>query len=69
MPHLRETAAELDGKLTIVNLNVDENGSTPGTYGVRSLPTLVMFRNGRVVATRLGALPKDKLVQWIRSAS
>jgi thioredoxin 1 len=65
-PVLEEIAGELQGKLTIGKVNVDENPSTPGKYGIRSIPTLMMFKNGQVVATKVGAMPKTALQTWIK---
>jgi thioredoxin 1 len=67
-PALEELAAELDGKVTIVKLNVDENPTTPTKYGVRGIPTLMIFRDGQVAATKVGALPKSKILEWINGA-
>ena len=67
-PALEELAKELDGKVTIVKLNVDENPTTPTTYGVRGIPTLMIFRDGQVAATKVGALPKSKILEWITGA-
>jgi len=67
-PALEELAAELDGKLTIAKLNIDENPATPQQYGVRGIPTMMIFKNGQVAATKVGALPKSKILEWIQSA-
>jgi len=67
-PALEELASELDGKVTIVKLNVDENPTTPTKYGVRGIPTLMIFRDGQVAATKVGALPKSKILEWINGA-
>ncbi len=66
-PALEEIATELDGKLTIAKVNVDENPQTPGQYGIRGIPTLMLFKDGKVAATKVGALPKNKLKEWIES--
>jgi thioredoxin 1 len=65
-PILEEIAAELQGQLTIAKMNVDENPTTPGKYGIRSIPTLIVFKNGQVVATKIGAVPKATLQAWIK---
>jgi thioredoxin 1 len=67
-PALEEIAGELSGKLTIAKLNVDENPRTPTKYGVRGIPTLMLFKNGQIAATKVGALPKSKIVEWIQGA-
>jgi len=64
-PALEEIAVEMDGKLTIAKLNIDDNPMTPTKYGVRGIPTLILFKGGEVAATKVGALPKSKLVEWI----
>jgi thioredoxin 1 len=66
-PLLDELAAEYKGKLTIVKVNIDDNPQTPQRYGVRGIPTLMIFKNGEVDATKVGALPKGQLVQFIDS--
>jgi thioredoxin 1 len=50
-----------------VKVNIDENPTTPSRYGVRSIPTLLLFKNGQVAATKIGAEPKQKLVSWINT--
>jgi thioredoxin 1 len=67
-PVLEEVAGELQGKLKIVKLNVDENPQTAAKYGVMSIPTLMMFKNGELASRQVGAAPKAKLEQWITSA-
>ena len=67
-PYLEEIADEMSGQLTIAKLNVDENPMTPTKYGVRGIPTLIIFKDGEVAATKVGALPKSKLVEWVASA-
>ena len=64
-PALEEISSEMDGQVTIAKINIDENPQTPSTYGVRGIPTLMLFKNGEVVDTKVGALPKSQLVQWI----
>ena len=64
-PALEELAGELGDKLTIAKLNIDENPTTPSTYGVRGIPTLILFKDGEVAATKVGALPKSKISDWL----
>jgi thioredoxin 1 len=66
-PLLDELADEMDGKVTIAKVNVDENPQTPSKYGVRGIPTLILFKNGQVAGTKIGAEPKQKLVTWINT--
>lgn len=67
-PALEEIAQEMGGKVKIAKINVDENPSTPGKYGIRAIPTLMLFKNGEVASTQTGAQPKGKLVDWINGA-
>jgi len=66
-PILDEIAKDYEGKLTIVKINIDDNPKTPQRYGVRGIPTLMIFKNGEVDATKVGALPKGQLAQFIDS--
>ncbi len=66
-PVLDDLASEYQGKLTVVKLNIDENPDTPNKYGVRGIPTLMLFKDGNVAATKIGALPKGALYQWVDS--
>jgi thioredoxin 1 len=67
-PVLEEVAGELQGKLKIVKLNVDENPETAAKYGIQSIPTLMIFKNGEMASRQIGASPKAKIVQWINGA-
>lgn len=67
-PVLDEVAEEVAGKATVVKINVDENPQTPAKYGVRGIPTLMLFKGGELVKTQVGSLSKDALVQWIDEA-
>ena len=64
-PALEEIAGEMKDSLSIVKLNIDENPLTPQKYNVRGIPTLLIFKNGEVVAEQMGALPKSQLESWI----
>lgn len=64
-PVLDELAPEFAGKVKIVKMNVDDNQATPAQFGVRSIPTLLLIKNGQVVATQVGALPKTQLANFI----
>ncbi|MGD8379121.1 MAG: thioredoxin TrxA [Gammaproteobacteria bacterium] len=64
-PILDNVAEEYEGKLRIVKLNIDENPSTPPKYGIRGIPTLMLFKNGQVEATKVGALSKSQLAAFI----
>jgi thioredoxin 1 len=67
-PALEEIAAALDGKVKVVKLNVDENNATAIKYDIKSIPTLMIFKDGNVADRRIGAQPKQKLQQWITAA-
>jgi thioredoxin 1 len=67
-PALEELATELKGKVKIVKLNVDENPGIAGKFGVRSIPTLMAFKDGKHVATKTGAGPKSELSRWITAS-
>ncbi len=66
-PTLDEIANDMGGKIKIVKLNIDENPNASQEYAVRSVPTLLLFKNGKVVGQHVGAAPKSKLVQFITS--
>lgn len=66
-PILQEVAEEYADKLKVVKLNIDENPATPPRYGIRGIPTLMLFRNGNVEATKVGALSKSQLAAFIDS--
>jgi thioredoxin 1 len=68
-PVLDEIAKEKAGTLTIAKVDIDKNPGTPQKYGVRGIPTLILFKNGQAVSTKVGSLPKSKLVEWINSAA
>jgi thioredoxin 1 len=65
---LEEIAKEMQGKVTIAKLNVDENPGVAGTYGIRSIPTLMLFKDGKMASSKVGAAPKSELKKWIAGA-
>ena len=67
-PYLDDIAHELGERVQIVKVNIDENPLTPTKYGVRGIPTLMVFKNGAAVATKVGALPKRQLQDWIEQS-
>jgi thioredoxin 1 len=67
-PVLDELAGSMQGKVKIVKLNVDENPDTAAKYGIMSIPTLMIFKNGEMASRQIGAAPKQKLEQWITTA-
>ena len=68
-PALEEIAGTMNGKVKIVKLNVDENPATASKYGIMSIPTLMIFKNGELASRQVGAAPKQKLEQWITTAT
>jgi thioredoxin 1 len=64
-PALEEISGSMAGKVKIVKLNVDENPATAAKYGIQSIPTLMLFKNGQLASRQIGAAPKQKLEQWI----
>ena len=66
-PALEEISEELADQVTIAKVNIDENPDAPGKYGVRGIPTMILFKNGEAAATKVGAAPKSALKGWIES--
>ena len=66
-PALEELAKDMAGRVTVAKVNIDENPQTPQRYGVRGIPTLILFKGGQVAATKIGALAKNALYQWVES--
>ena len=64
-PSLEDMATDMGDKLTIAKLNIDENPSVPQKFNVRGIPTLMLFKDGELAATKVGALPKSKLYEWV----
>jgi thioredoxin 1 len=67
-PALEEIAGAMNGKVKIVKLNVDENPEVAAKYGIMSIPTLMLFKNGELASRQVGAAPKQKLEQWITTS-
>jgi thioredoxin 1 len=67
-PALEEISTEMSGQVTVAKLNIDDNPGTPAKYGVRGIPTLIMFKGGEAVAQKIGALPKSELKRWVEDA-
>jgi thioredoxin 1 len=66
-PSLEELSKDREGRIQVVKVNIDDNQRTPTKYGVRGIPTLMVFKGGQVSATKVGALPKNKLYEWVDS--
>jgi thioredoxin 1 len=67
-PALEEISEELGEKVTIAKLNIDDHPDTPAKYGVRGIPTMILFKNGQPVETKVGAAPKAQLKSWLEAA-
>ena len=67
-PVIDKLSEEMKGKIKIVKMNIDENPEAPSTLGVRSIPTLMIFKDGKQVASKVGVHPKNKLEEWINSS-
>ena len=57
----------MGNRITIAKVNIDDNPNTPSKYGVRGIPTLILFKDGEPISTKVGALPKSQLVEWVES--
>ena len=64
-PALDQISEELAGQLTVAKVNIDENPMAPGRYGVRGIPTLLLFKDGQVASMKVGAMPKSKVLEWL----
>ena len=67
-PALEEIAADLGEKVTIAKINIDENPDVPGRYGVRGIPTMLLFKNGEAIAQKVGAATRSQSQQWLGAA-
>ncbi len=67
-PALEEISDELAGKVTIAKVNIDDSPEAPGKYGVRGIPTMILFNKGEIVETKVGAAPKSQLKEWLEGA-
>ncbi len=67
-PALEQLAAELEGKVTIAKLDIEQSPTTPSRYGVRGIPTMMLFKGGQMASMKVGAMPKQKIVEWLGEA-
>jgi thioredoxin 1 len=67
-PALEEISDELGEQVSIVKLNIDDHPDTPTKYGVRGIPTMILFKNGEIVETKVGAAPKAEIKRWLEAA-
>ncbi|GJE29043.1 thioredoxin [Methylobacterium organophilum] len=68
-PALEEISVDLQGKVKIAKVNVDENPGIASTYGIRSIPTLMLFKDGKLASQKVGAAPKGDLSRWIQASA
>ena len=67
-PALEQLSDELAGKVTIAKLDIEQSPTTPSRYGVRGIPTMMLFRGGQMAAMKVGAMPKQKILDWLKEA-
>ena len=67
-PALEQISEELAGQVTIAKLNIEESPTTPSRYGVRGIPTMMLFKGGQMASMKVGAMPKQKIVEWLNEA-
>ena len=67
-PALEQISDELAGQVTIAKLNIEDSPMTPGRYGVRGIPTLMLFKDGQMASMKVGAMPKQRIVEWLAEA-
>jgi thioredoxin 1 len=67
MPVVEEVANEMGDKVKVVKINIEQAPETPTKYGLRGIPTLMLFKGGKVVNTRVGGMPKAQLAEWLKS--
>jgi thioredoxin 1 len=67
-PALEEISDEMGNSVIVAKLNIDDNPMTPGRYGVRGIPTLMLFKDGKVAATKVGAMPKSQIQAWLNES-
>lgn len=67
-PSLEEIAAEMEGEVVIAKINIDDNPNAPSKYGVRGIPTMILFKDGAAAATKVGAAPKSSIQGWIKES-
>jgi thioredoxin 1 len=67
-PALEQIASELSGKVAIAKLNIEESPTTPSRYGVRGIPTMMLFKDGQMASMKVGAMPKQKILEWLAEA-
>ena len=67
-PALEQISQELDGQVTIAKLDIEDSPTTPSRYGVRGIPTMMLFKDGQMASMKVGAMPKQKILDWLAEA-
>ena len=67
-PALEQISEELGGQVTVAKLNIEESPTTPSRYGVRGIPTMMLFKGGQMASMKVGAMPKQKILEWLNEA-
>ena len=67
-PALEQIASELGEQVTVAKLNIEDSPTTPSRYGVRGIPTMMLFKGGQMTSMKVGAMPKQKIVEWLNEA-
>ncbi|MGI4776355.1 MAG: thioredoxin [Janthinobacterium lividum] len=67
-PTINELRENLKGKIKVVKINIDQNPETPSRFGIRSIPTMILFKDGQAIANKTGVLPKSSIEEWINSS-
>jgi len=67
-PALEQIAADLAGKVTVAKIDIEDSPLTPGRYGVRGIPTMMLFKDGQMASMKVGAMPKQKILDWLAEA-
>ena len=67
-PALEQIGAELAGKVTVAKIDIEESPMTSGRYGVRGIPTMMLFKDGQMTSMKVGAMPKQKILEWLAEA-
>ena len=67
-PALDQIAEELAGQITVAKLNIEDSPTTPSRYGVRGIPTMMLFKGGQMASMKVGAMPKQKILEWLSEA-
>jgi thioredoxin 1 len=67
-PALEQIAAELGEQVTVAKLNIEDSPTTPSRYGVRGIPTMMLFKDGQMASMKVGAMPKQKILEWLNEA-